>query len=504
MCGIVGIISSQPVSGELYDSLIHLQHRGQDAAGMMTYDVRMHKEKGLGLVRDIFNAENMALMTGNIGIAHTRYPTHGGFGHGEIQPFWTEVPYGIGLAHNGNLVNYRELAQEIQQEEKRYLNTTSDTEVLLHLFAHALDHNGNPTSEREFFDQVCGAVQQVFARASGSFSAVCMVVGKGLVVFRDPHGIRPLTKGIRTNENGARDYIFSSENTMFYALGYTLAGNVRPGEVIYISESGAYFERVVLEKQFTPCVFEYVYFSRPDAVLNDVSVYRARLRMGQNLAKLWEKTFPGVLPDIVIPAPATANTAALSLAHALGVRYSEGLYKNPFIGRTFIMPGQAERRRSVKYKLVPQEFEIRDKKVMIVDDSIVRGNTSRQIVKMVRDFGAREVYFVSACPPVKHPCFYGVDMPTKNELVAARHNEQEIQEHIGADRLLYQSLDNLVEAVTRKGEHHIDRPCLACLDGVYVTGDVDDGKISEMEARRQGERKRRRLHRDVLLTGVKP
>jgi amidophosphoribosyltransferase len=309
------------------------------------------------------------------------------------------------------------------------------------------------------------------------------------VVFRDPQGIRPLVKGERSNGNGGKDYIFASENTMFYALGYKPKGTVLPGELIYVDEEGKVFSKRLMKKTFNPCVFEYVYFARPDATLNDVSVYRARLRMGQNLADAWKKKYPDKTPDIVIPAPSTANTSALSFAHALGVRYSEGLYKNPFIGRTFIMPGQEERKKSVKYKLVPQELEIRDKKVLIMDDSIVRGNTSREIVRMLKDFGAKEVYFTVACPPVKYPCFYGVDMPTKGELIAGNMNEDEIQKNMGVDALLYQKIDSLVEAVTRRGDHHIDTPCMACLDGNYVGNDIDEAKISEMEMMRVHDRK---------------
>ena len=488
MCGIVGIQAQSSVASELYDSLIHLQHRGQDAAGIITYDFRMHKEKGLGLVRDIFNENNMNLLTGNVGIGHTRYPTHGGFGHGEIQPFWTEVPYGVALGHNGNLVNYKELAEEITGQEKRYLNTTSDTEVLLHMFATALGQNGSAKSDKAFFEQICGAVKSVFDRTSGSFSVVAAIVGKGLIAFRDPHGIRPLSRGERKSDNGSVDHIFSSETTMFHSLEFEPKGNVEPGEVYYVSESGKVFNKKLVSDEFTPCIFEYVYFSRPDTMMNDVSVYRSRLRMGQNLAKRWIEKHPDVLPDIVIPAPSTANTAALSLAYELGVRYSEGLYKNPFIGRTFIMPGQAERKKSIRHKLVPQEIEIRDKKVMIVDDSIVRGNTSRQIVRIVRGMGAKEVYFVTACPPVKNPCFYGVDMPTRSELIAAQKSVDEIRAYIGVDILLYQEIPDLVEAVTRKGDHNIDRPCMACLDGWYVSGNVDEEKMSEMETMRLNDR----------------
>jgi amidophosphoribosyltransferase len=488
MCGIAGIYSHKSVAAELYDCIIHLQHRGQDAAGIMTYDDRMHKEKGMGLAKEIFNEENMNLLTGNIGISHNRYPTHGGFSHGEVQPFWTSVPYGIALAHNGNLTNYRELAEEITKQDSRYLNTNSDTEVLLHLFADQLHEDKPPESSEEFFKLLCGAVSTIFNRVKGAYSVTAMIIGKGLVVFRDPNGIRPLVKGERSNGNGGKDFIFASENSMFYSLGYEPKGTVLPGELIYVNNKGQVFNKRLVQKEFNPCIFEYVYFARPDATLNDVSVYRARLRMGQNLAQAWKEKHPEKNPDIVIPAPSTANTAALSFAHELGVRYSEGLYKNTFIGRTFIMPGQVERKKSVKYKLVPQELEIRDKKVLIMDDSIVRGNTSREIVRMLRDFGAREVYFAVACPPVKSPCFYGVDMPTRDELIAGNKSEKEIEKYLEVDTLLYQEIDSLVEAVTRKGDHHIDRPCMACLDGQYVGNDVDDAKMDEMETMRENDR----------------
>ena len=488
MCGIAGIYSHKSVAAELYDCIIHLQHRGQDAAGIMTYDDRMHKEKGMGLAKEIFNEENMNLLTGNIGISHNRYPTHGGFSHGEVQPFWTSVPYGIALAHNGNLTNYQELAEEITKQDSRYLNTNSDTEVLLHLFADQLHKDKPPESSEEFFKLLCGAVSTIFNKVKGAYSVTAMIIGKGLVVFRDPNGIRPLVKGERSNGNGGKDFIFASENSMFYSLGYEPKGTVLPGELIYVNNEGQVFNRRLVQKEFNPCIFEYVYFARPDATLNDVSVYRARLRMGQNLAQAWKEKHPEKNPDIVIPAPSTANTAALSFAHELGVRYSEGLYKNTFIGRTFIMPGQVERKKSVKYKLVPQELEIRDKKVLIMDDSIVRGNTSREIVRMLRDFGAREVYFAVACPPVKSPCFYGVDMPTRDELIAGNKSEKEIEKYLEVDTLLYQEIDSLVEAVTRKGDHHIDRPCMACLDGQYVGNDVDDAKMDEMETMRENDR----------------
>ena len=470
MCGISAIYSSSPVANQLYDSIIALQHRGQDAAGIITYDDRMHKFKGMGLASEIFSSEELSLLTGNIGISHNRYPSHGEFGHGEIQPVWTSVPYGIAMSHNGQLTNYDELVVEITKE-KRYLNTTSDSEVLLHMFAKELDKNGQPDNSEEFFHHLCDAVSTIFQKVKGAYSVTSLIIGKGLVIFRDPHGIRPLVKGERINKDGTKDYIFASENTMFYSLGYTTTGNVLPGELIYIDNEGNLFNNRLVKKEFNPCIFEYVYFSRPDALLNDVGVYRSRLRMGQNLAFAWLKKYPDVTPDIVIPAPSTANTAALSFAHEIGVRYSEGLYKNPFIGRTFIMPGQDKRKKSIRQKITPQDTEIRGKKVLIVDDSIVRGNTSREIVKMVKDFGAKEVYFVSACPPVKNPCYYGVDMPSREELIAHSKNGSDLRilpDILGVDILMYQEIEDLVEAVTRIGDHHIDNPCMACLDGYYV------------------------------------
>ncbi len=482
MCGVVGIKSHKPVAAELYESLIQLQHRGQDAAGIITYNQRFHVKKGVGLVRDIFDERNMARLLGNIGIGQTRYPTAGGYGREDAQPVWTGVPYGIAMAHNGNLVNQVECTADLSQTRFRHLNSTVDVEIILHYFADALNKRAATADSPDFFEQLCAAVADVFRHVSGAYSVIATIIGKGMVVFRDPHGIRPLAKGERHNDNGTTDYIFSSETSVYYALGFQHTGDVQPGEIIYLPEEGPQQRRIIEQRDLTPCVFEYVYFSRPDTMMNNVSVYRARLRMGQNLAFRWKNKYPDEQPDIVIPAPSTANTAALSVAQALGVRYSEGLYKNPFIGRTFIMPGQEQRRKSVRYKLVPQELEIRDKKVMIVDDSIVRGTTSREIVKMVREFGAEKVYFVSACPPVKYPCFYGVNIPTRQELIAHQLSDDEIARHMGVDLLLYQRRSDLLEAVTRKGDHGIDHPCMACLDGNYVTGDVDENKMRQFEA----------------------
>jgi amidophosphoribosyltransferase len=489
MCGIVGIHSRDPVAAELYDSLIHLQHRGQDAAGMITCDSRFYPKHGLGLVREIFVPADMPVLKGNMGIAHTRYPTAGGYSEADIQPMWIGSPRGIALAHNGNLVNYPELADEIRNKQHRHLNSSIDSEALLHLLADNLamgqyvEHDGTA-----FFDQLCKSVKVIYDRVQGSYSVVGMVIGQGLIAFRDPHGIRPLVWGERKHADGASDYIFASETTAFYALGFEPMGDLAPGEVAFVNAEGKLFRRVLTDAEFRPCVFEYVYFARPDAVLNGVSVYRSRLRMGQNLAQQWKKKFPDIVPDVVIPAPFTANTAALSFAHEIGVRYSEGLYKNPFIGRTFIMPDQAARSRSVRYKLTPQKTEIENKKVLVVDDSIVRGTTSREIIKMIREYGAEKIYLVSSCPPIMNPCFYGIDIPSRRELIAATHTEQQIRDYLGVDALLYQSQADLVEAVTRRGDHNIVKPCMACMDGEYVCGNITEAKISDLEQKRAMEK----------------
>jgi len=483
MCGTIGIFSHKPVAQEIYDGLIHLQHRGQDAAGILTHNNRFHIKKGEGLVRDIFHEGNMQRLVGNWGLGHTRYPTAGSKSSAEnAQPLVLNFPHGIAMAHNGDLTNYYELQEELREKDRRLCNSSSDLEIILHIFASKLqdlEHNDN------FFESICTAVESVFDRAQGGYSVVGIVAGKGMFAFRDPHGIRPLVYGNRRNEDGTVDYIFSSENTMYYPLEFELRGDVGPGEVIFISNEGKLFCRKLRNESFTPCVFEYIYLARPDSLINNISVYRSRLRMGQNLAKKWKHEFPNVIPDVVVPVPFSSNTAALSFANEIGVRYSEGLYKNPFVGRTFIMPGQEERQKSILQKLSPQETELRDKNVLLLDDSIVRGNTSKQVVNLVHNAGAKRVYLVSTCPPVKYPDFYGIDIPTRSELIAANKTIEEIRKYIGVDILMYQDIEDLIEAVTRKGEHHIDRLSMPYLDGWYVTGDIDEEKIKELEKRKE-------------------
>jgi len=488
MCGIVGIFSQKPVNQNIYDSLIHLQHRGQDAAGILTYNGnQFYLKKGLGYVRDVFHQNNMSRLLGNWGIGHTRYPTAGPT-QGSIedsQPFTIDSPYGIAMVHNGNLINYKKLKKELYEKDLYHCNSNSDSEVILKVFAskmHELDENNG------LFKNICTSVKSIHKRAIGSYSVIGIIAGKGMFAFRDPNGIRPFVCGMKNNNDGTKDYIFASENTMFYPLGFNFMGNVQPGEVIYINEKGEMQSKILRKEKFTPCVFEYVYLARPDSILNNVSVYKSRLRMGQNLAKKWKEKYPNILPDIIVPVPFSSNTAALSMAHGLGVRYTEGLYKNSFVGRTFIMPNQKLRKKSVLQKLSPQEIELKGKNVLLLDDSIVRGTTSKAVVQLVKDAGAKKVYFVSACPPVRYPCYYGVDMPTQNDLMASHKSEEEIKDYIGADKLLYQNIEDLEEAVTRKGEHNIDHPCMACLNCKYIVGDVDDKKMKEIENERLEER----------------
>lgn len=473
MCGIVGIISHQPVAEALYDSLIHLQHRGQDAAGILTCQQRFDYVNGKGLVQEIFNKENIQTLKGNLGIAHTRYPTAGSSNLSDIQPIWVGSPRGIALAHNGHLVNYQEVADYLSIHKKRHLNSSMDSEVLLHLLAEGLEvHNQVGGMDEAFFDILCDVILSISETVKGAYSIVSVILGKGILAYRDPHGIRPLVTGEKINEQGQKACIFASENTMFSSLGFKATGDLQNGELVFVNLQGKMFRKVLTNKPFRPCIFEYVYFARPDATLDAVNVYRSRMRMGQNLAKQWKEKYPNLLPDVIIPIPFSANTAAIVMAKELGVLYSEGLYKNPFIGRTFIMSDNKKRSQQLRYKLSPQRIEIQNKKVLLVDDSIVRGNTSLEIVKMIRENDPKAVYFASACPPIRHPCFYGIDLPSDKELIAANFYEESIRRHLNVDVLLYQTQKALVEAVTRKGEHGIEIPCMACMNGKYITGNV--------------------------------
>ncbi len=502
MCGLVGIVSSQPVNQALYDALTVMQHRGQDAAGIVTWsEDGLHSRKSNGLVRDVFQQRHMLRLAGNVGIGHVRYPTAGGAQSTEAQPFYVNSPYGICLAHNGNLTNHDELTDLLTRKDRRHLSTTSDSEVLLNVFAHELHvrANGRPTPE-----QVFGAVEAVHKRCRGGYAVVAMILGFGIVAFRDPNGIRPLVLGCR-DQGGEVDYMVASESVALDVLQFERMRDVQPGEALYIENSGTlHSHKSDSEARHTPCIFEYVYFARPDSILDDISVYKARLRMGEELAGKIVREFPDHDIDVVIPIPDTSRTSALQVAYHLGVKYREGFIKNRYIGRTFIMPGQAERTKSVRRKLNAIDLEFRRKNVLLVDDSIVRGTTSRQIIKLAREAGANKVYFASAAPPVRCPNVYGIDMPAASELIANGRSVEEVQEAIGADRLIYQDLHGLIRSV-RHDNSAITEFDTSCFSGEYVTGDVTPEYLGVLEKRRNDaaklarEEKRQGVHAVVGL-----
>lgn len=482
MCGIVGIVGRGGVNQALYDALTALQHRGQDAAGIVTADSsgRIHLRKSNGLVRDVFQERHMQRLRGNLGIGHVRYPTAGSSDSSEAQPFYVNSPYGISLAHNGNLINTEELRSSLRNDELRHFNTDSDSEVLLNVLACELERRRRPhLRPDDLFDALTG----VYKRCRGAFAVVALVNQSGIIGFRDPHGIRPLVIGERKDVLGT-EYMLASESVALDALGYRVLRDVRPGEAVVIDNNGQLHSRVcVPESRLAPCLFEYVYFARPDTVMDGVSVYKARLRLGERLAEKIVREWPQHDIEVVIPIPDTSRTAALQLAHVLGVKYREGFIKNRYIPRTFIMPGQTERARSVRHKLNAISLEFEGKTVLLVDDSIVRGTTSQQIVQLARDAGARKVYFASAAPPVRYANVYGIDMPTPGELIAHDRTEQQIAQLIGADWLVYQDLADLQWAV-HEGNSAIDGFDASCFDGRYVTGGVDQFYLDQIGALR--------------------
>lgn len=490
MCGLVGVVAKSEVAVTLYDTLTVLQHRGQDAAGIATSDKgKLNLRKDNGLVKDVFRTRHMRRLTGNMGIGHVRYPTAGSSSPALAQPFYVNSPYGLSLAHNGNLTNSTQLAKELYSEDLRHINTDSDSEVLLNIFAHELVQVGReiPTP-----DDVFKAVEGVHHRCRGGYVALVMITGYGIVGFRDPHGIRPLVYGKRINKEGNAEYMLASESVALDSQGFTVVRDVAPGEAVYIDADGGLHTRVCAEpKQVSPCIFEHVYFARPDSMMDSISVYKARLRMGERLADKVKRLRPDHDIDVVIPIPDTSRTSALELANCLGVKYREGFVKNRYIGRTFIMPGQSERRKSVRQKLNAIELEFRGKNVLLVDDSIVRGTTCKQIIQMARDVGAKNVYFASASPPVRYPNVYGIDMPSATELIAHGRTEQEVQDLIGADWLIFQDLDDLV-AAAREGNPEISRFDCAVFDGDYVTGDVDEAYLKALEEARNDAAKQQR------------
>ena len=480
MCGIIGIVGKQAVTPSIYDALTILQHRGQDAAGIATLEgQRVHLFKGNGLVRDVFPRSELQKLQGLVGIGHVRYPTAGSDNLDESQPFYVNSPYGIVLGHNGNLINAASLKKELFDSDRRHLNTESDSEVLLNVFAHELQSLFSDDLQPS---DVFKAVDGLHRRCMGAYSVIALISGKGVLGFRDPHGIRPAVLGYRDTDKG-REYAIASESVALDVLDFTLMRDLKPGEAVFITLDGQlHTHDSPLAEAASPCIFEYVYFARPDSMLDDISVYKARLRMGQALARKILREWPEHDIDVVIPVPDTSRTAALPLAYDLNVKYREGFIKNRYIGRTFIMPGQEQRKRSVRQKLNAIDLEFRNKNVLLVDDSIVRGTTSRQIIQMARDAGARKVYFASASPPVRYPNIYGIDMPAPSELIASGCDEKEIEEKLGADRLIYQELDDLIDAC-KEGNEGITRFDTSCFSGEYVTG-VEDGYLDDLQARR--------------------
>ena len=487
MCGILGIVARSPVNQLLYDGLLLLQHRGQDAAGIVTSEHNtFHMHKGSGMVRDVFRTRNMRDLPGNIGIAHCRYPTAGSaFKVAEAQPFYVNSPFGIVLGHNGNLTNAEQLKQEMFRTDLRHINTGSDSEVLVNVLAHELEQAS--VKLRLEPQTIFTAVANVHKRLRGAYAVVAMIAGYGVVAFRDPYGIRPAVIGYNETPAGT-EYMVASESVAVDALGFRILRDIAPGECVFIDEHGNFHsQQTALHASLNPCIFEYVYLARPDSLIDGASVYETRLNMGEKLAQKIHRHYRSLQVDVVIPIPDSSRASALQLAAGLGAPYREGFVKNRYIGRTFIMPGQAVRRRSVRQKLNPMAMEFAGKNVLLVDDSIVRGTTSREIVQMARESGARKVFFASAAPPVRFPNVYGIDMPTRAELIAAHRTEDEVAREIGADALIYQDLDALKDAV-RRCNPKLTSFETSCFDGHYITGDITTDYLRAIELSRSAAR----------------
>ncbi|MAA70356.1 MAG: amidophosphoribosyltransferase [Bermanella sp.] len=495
MCGIVGLVAKSNVNQALYDALTVLQHRGQDAAGMVTCDAgRFFLRKDNGLVKDVFRTRHMQRLVGNMGIGHIRYPTAGSSSSAEAQPFYVNSPYGIVLAHNGNLTNTQELVKDVYREDLRHVNTNSDSEVLLNIFAHELQEKKQlkPTAQ-DVFD----AVKRVHKRIKGGYAVIAMLAGYGVVGFRDPNGIRPAVFGKRTTEKGD-EYMIASESVALDALDFELVRDIEPGEAVFIDVDGNLHTQQCAENpKLTPCIFEHVYFARPDSIIDKISVYKARLKMGSRLAEKILRERPDHDIDVVIPIPDTSRSSAVELANRLGVKYREGFMKNRYIGRTFIMPGQQQRKKSVKQKLNALDLEFRGKNVLLVDDSIVRGTTCEQIIEMAREAGANKVYFASAAPEVRYPNVYGIDMPAKEELIAHDRTVEQIEKAIGADWLIYQDLDDLIDATCDGADVKYDFDC-SVFNGEYVTGDIDNAYLENLQAMRNDANKIQNIENSII------
>lgn len=478
MSGVVGVVGRTVVNQALYDALTVLQHRGQDAAGIMTSDMkRLYLRKANGLVRDVFQQKHMLRLRGNMGIGHVRYPTAASPSAAESQPFYVNSPYGIAMAHNGNITNTPELKRELFERDRRHVNTGSDSEVMVNVLANALEKNAEkPFSPDVLFD----AVEEVYTRCKGAFAAVALISGQGVLAFRDEHGIRPLVYGVNETPDGD-EYMVASESVALDVLHFKRVRDVGPGEAIFIDAQGVLHRRQVGKiRSMSPCIFEYVYFARPDSVIDEISVYKSRLRMGEKLGRKIQREWADLEIDVVIPVPDTSRTTAMPLAHVLGLKYREGFVKNRYIGRTFIMPGQELREKSVRRKLNVIDLEFHNKNVLLVDDSIVRGTTCKGIIQMARDAGAKNVYFASAAPPVRYPNVYGIDMPSRQELIAHGKDVEEIQKLLGVDRLIYQDLEDLIDAC-RDGFPLVSSFECSVFTGEYITGDIDTAYLDRLE-----------------------
>ena len=484
MCGILGVVARSPVNQLLYDGLLVLQHRGQDAAGIVTAEgPTFHMHKGGGMVRDVFRTRDMRTLTGHAGIAHTRYPTAGSAGSAaESQPFYVNSPFGIVLGHNGNLTNTGQLKRDLFRDDLRHVNTNSDSEVLLNVLAHELQEAA--TNYKLDPATIFKAVSGVHRRCRGAYAVVAMIAGYGVLAFRDPYGIRPLVFGRMEAQHGY-EYLVASESVALDTLGYRLVRDVAPGEAVFIDLDNKFYSHQCAEKpSLNPCIFEFVYLARPDSVIDGISVYETRLRMGESLADKIAREYGHLDIDVVIPIPDSGRPAAMQLSKQLNIAYREGFIKNRYIGRTFIMPGQATRKKSVRQKLNAIGMEFKDKNVLLVDDSIVRGTTSREIVSMARESGARKVFFASAAPPVRFPNVYGIDMPTRGELIATGRTAEEIAREIGCDELIYQDVDALIRDV-RSVNPAVTGFEASCFTGVYVTGDITPEYLDDVEAQRR-------------------
>ena len=485
MCGIVGVVSNAPVNQLIYDALLLLQHRGQDAAGIVTQQERkffMHKAKGM--VRDVFRTRNMRSLPGNCGLGQVRYPTAGNaYSEEEAQPFYVNAPFGIVLVHNGNLTNAHVLKGELFSADHRHINTDSDSEVLLNVLAHEIEKTtrGLPLQPADLF----AAVRNVHRRVKGSYAVIALIAGHGVLAFRDPFGIRPLCMG--RSSDGCGTVMLASESVALEGTAHVFERNIDPGEAVFIDLQGKLHSLQCADKfQLNPCIFEFVYLARPDSVMDGISVYQARLNLGEALAKRVISTVPPNEIDVVIPIPESSRPSAAQLAQLLGLPYREGFVKNRYVGRTFIMPGQSVRKKSVRQKLNAIVSEFKGRNVLLVDDSIVRGTTSREIVQMARDAGARKVYLASAAPPVRHPNVYGIDMPTATELVAHDRTVKQIQEIIGCDALIYQDVDGMKKAIGKLSTR-IKNFDASCFDGIYVTGDITQKDIARLNQNRVPE-----------------